>query len=212
MSDKPRQTPSPPPDELASKAFHFFLMVAVGALTVLVALLLRQNNQLKAQLEMKKRVEAATAAPGLAIGEFVEALEITPQGGTGERLAFGPGKPAILVLFVARECGYCEKTIPLWTSVLRDTRDSLARAKGPGIRIVGIIADPEEGQDLKPIAPEVPTYRVTDGAKTWLRRVNATPSAVLLSPEGRVEDLWIGEMSGKQADEMRSALLAAAAR
>ena len=145
-------------------------------------------------------------------GETVEPLELIQPDGTVRRTSFGDGEPATLVLFVSENCGYCEKAIPLWRGVLRDSQESLSHAKGPGIRIVGIVADAADDSVLKPIAPEIPTYRVKDGPKTWLIRVNATPSAVMLSPGGKVENFWIGETNAAQVEELRSAILAAAAR
>lgn len=179
---------------------------------MLVVLLLLQNRDLKAQLAWKKRVEQTTATQSLAIGESVEALPLVAVGGKPDAIEYGQGKPATLVLFVAEHCGYCEKAIPLWAQMLRDTRDSLASAKGPGVRVVGIVADVLDDGSLKPIAPEIPTFRVQDGHKTWLIRVNATPSAVLLSSTGKVENFWIGETSPAQIEELRTAILEAAAR
>ncbi|MBX3390747.1 MAG: hypothetical protein KF691_14965 [Phycisphaeraceae bacterium] len=200
------------PVDRASLTFQIFLLAAVCVLCVLVVLLVRQNRDLRAQLEWKQRVAETTATPALAIGETVEPLELIQPDGAVQRTSFGDGEPATLLLFVSENCGYCEKAIPLWRGALRDSHESLSHAKGQGIRIVGIVADPADDAPLKPIAPEIPTYRVKDGPKTWLIRVNATPSAVLLSPVGRVENFWIGETSAAQVEEMRTAILAAAAR
>ncbi|MBS0190009.1 MAG: hypothetical protein U0573_00640 [Phycisphaerales bacterium] len=211
MTDRTPKEPaaSGAPD---SRAFFWFLCLSVVVLCVLVVLLVRQNRSLRAQLEEKKRVEASTATSSLAIGEVVEPLELLGSDGRSEPLVFAPGRPATLVLFVARECGYCERTVPIWSRVLRDCRDTLSGAKGPGVRIAGIVADALEQGELAPIDPEIPTYRVKEGSRTWLARVNATPSAVLISPQGKVENMWIGEMSPAQAEEMRGAILTAAAR
>ncbi len=176
-----------------------------------VILLIRKNRDLQARLEWKQRVEATTAEPSLAIGESVAPLDVIGVGGAVTRTTFGEREPATIVFFVAEHCGFCEKAIPLWAAALRDSHDSLAAAKGPGVRIVGVVADALDDASLKAIAPEIPTFRVQDGHKTWLKRVNATPSAVLLSPTGKVENFWIGETNAGQVDEMRNAILAAAA-
>jgi hypothetical protein len=196
----------------ASQVFQIFLLVAVCVLSVLVILLLRQNRDLRTQIEFKKRVEQTSAAPSLAIGETVEPLDLIALGKGTSRTTFGEHEPATIVFFVSEQCGYCEKAIPLWTAALRDSQETLATAQGPGVRVVGIVADALDDASLKQIAPEIPTYRVQDGHKTWLIRVNATPSAVLLSPLGKVENFWIGETNAAQVEELRSAILAAAAR
>ncbi len=196
----------------ATRAFFVFLLIAVCGLSVLVVLLLRQNRDLRSQIEFKKRVEQTSAAPSLAIGETVESLELIAPDKSVTRTTFGENEPATVVFFVAEHCGYCEKAIPLWSAVLRDSRASLAAAKGPGVRFVGIVADALDDASLKQIDPEIPTFRVRDGHKTWLIRVNATPSAVLLSPLGKVENFWIGETNAAQMEELRNAILAAAAR
>ncbi len=196
----------------ATRAFFAFLLVAVCGLSVLVVLLLRQNRDLRNQIEFKRRVEQTSAAPSLAIGETVESLELIAPDKSVTRTTFGEREPATVVFFVSEHCGYCEKAIPLWSEVLRDSRASLAAAKGPGVRFVGIVADALDDASLTPIAPEIPTFRVQDGHKTWLIRVNATPSAVLLSPLGRVENFWIGETNSAQIEELRNAILDAAAR
>lgn len=217
----PVQTNDTPVDELpagatspdrSSQYFLAFLIVAVCGLSALVVLLLLQNRDLKNQLAWKKRVEQTTATQSLAIGENVEALSLISAGGVAGKIEYGADKPATLVLFVSEHCGFCEQAIPLWARMLRDTKDSLASAKGPGIRIVGIVADALDDASLKQIAAEIPTYRVQDGHTTWLRRVNATPSAVLLSSTGKVENFWIGETSPSQIEELRLAVLEAAAR
>ncbi|MBN8598417.1 MAG: thioredoxin family protein [Planctomycetes bacterium] len=197
--------------DLAGKLFTGFLLAAVCLLSVLVVLLVRQNRDLRAQLDWKKRVEATTATRALAIGESVEPLELIGIDSSVSQTAFGENQPATLVFFVSEHCGYCEKAIPLWTAALRETRETLASAKGSGVRIVGIVADALDDASLKQIAPEIPTFRVRDGHKTWLIRVNATPSAVLLSPMGKVENFWIGETNSAQVEELRTAILAAAA-
>jgi len=201
-----------PAADRSSQIFQAFLLVAVCGLCVLVVMLLRQNRDLRTQIEFKKRVEQTSAAPSLAIGETVNALELIAPDKSVARTTFGEREPATLVFFVAEHCGFCEKAIPLWAAALRDSRESLAAAKGPGIRIVGIVADALDDASLKQIAPEIPTFRVQDGHKTWLIRVNATPSAVLLSPLGKVENFWIGETNPAQVEELRNAILAAAAR
>lgn len=211
MSTADSTGPSARPD-LAGRLFTGFLLLAVCVLAVLVLLLVRQNRDLRAQIDWKKRVEETTAAPALAIGERVEPLELIAKDRSITRTTFGENEPATLVFFVAEHCGYCEKAVPLWTAALRETRESLASAKGPGVRVVGIVADALDEASLKPIAPEIPTFRVQDGHKTWLLRVNATPSAVLLSPAGKVENFWIGETNSAHMEELRSAVLAAAAR
>ncbi|MBX3379434.1 MAG: hypothetical protein KF805_05015 [Phycisphaeraceae bacterium] len=201
-----------PTEDGWARGFQAFLLLAVCVLCVLVVLLLRQNRELRSQIEFKKRVEQTSAAPSLAIGESVAPLELIAPDKSITRTTFGEHEPATLVFFVAEHCGYCEKAIPLWTAALRDSRESLAAAKGPGLRIVGIVADALDDASLKQIAPEIPTFRVQDGPRTWLLRVNATPSAVLLSPLGKVENFWIGETNAAQVDELRNAILAAAAR
>lgn len=199
-------------DDGWARGFQAFLLLAVCVLSVLVVLLLRQNRELRGQIEFKKRVEQTSASPSLAIGESVEPLELLSADGAVLRTSFGANEPATLVFFVSDRCGYCEKAVPLWTAALREARASLAGAKGPGVRIVGIVADAMDNASLKPIAPEIPTFRVRDGHKTWLMRVNATPSAVMLSPLGRVEDFWIGETNADQVEELQGAILSAAAR
>lgn len=211
-NDPPAPAEQLPRRDRAGQIFQVFLIVSVCVLCVLVVLLVRQNRQLRVQLDFKKRVEESTATQSLAIGETVEPLTVITPDGAEKQLKFGELEPATLVLFVAEHCGYCEKAIPLWSAALRDSKDSLAKAKGPGVRIVGIVADASEEAAPKPIAPEIPTFRVKNGPKTWLIRVNATPSAVLLSPAGKVEDFWIGETNASQVEELRSAILAAAAR
>jgi len=201
-----------PVTDRTSQLFQAFLLVAVCGLTVLVILLLRQNRDLRTQIEFKKRVEQTSAAPSLAIGETVDALELIGPDKKVTRTTFGEHEPATIVFFVAEHCGYCEKAIPLWTAALRDSHETLASAKGPGVRVVGIVADALDDASLKQIASEIPTFRVQDGHKTWLIRVNATPSAVLLSPMGKVENFWIGETNSAQAEELRTAILTAAAR
>jgi len=196
----------------ASQVFQIFLLVAVCVLSVLVILLLRQNRDLRTQIEFKKRVEQTSAAPRLAIGETVEPLDLIAAGKGITRTSFGEHEPATVVFFVSEHCSFCEQAIPLWTAALRDSKETLAAAKGPGVRVVGIVADALDDASLKQIAPEIPTFRVQDGHKTWLLRVNATPSAVLLSPLGKVENFWIGETNAAQVEELRTAILAAAAR
>lgn len=214
MTDHANEIPASiaPKADRASQAFLVFLLVAVCGLCVLVVLLLRQNRDLRSQIEFKKRVEQTSAAPSLAIGETVDALELIAADKSVRKTTFGEHEPATVVFFVAEHCGYCEKAIPLWASALRETRDTLVSAKGPGVRIVGVVADALDDASLKPIAPEIPTFRVQDGHKTWLIRVNATPSAVLLSPTGKVENFWIGETNAAQVEELRTAILTAAAR
>jgi len=208
----PERVAAPPPVDRASQIFQIFLLVAVCVLSVLVILLLRQNRELRTQIEFKKRVEQTSAAPSLAIGETVEPLDLIAAGKGITRTTFGEHEPATVVFFVSEQCGYCEKAIPLWTAALRDSQQTLAAAKGPGVRVVGIVADAFDDASLKQIAPEIPTFRVQDGHKTWLMRVNATPSAVLLTPQGKVENFWIGETNPAQVEELRTAILAAAAR
>lgn len=216
MTDHPNESHEPsnitPKPDRSTQIFVGFLLVAVCGLCVLVVLLLRQNRDLRTQIEFKKRVEQTSAAPSLAIGESVEPLDLIGAGGAVTRTTFGEHEPATVVFFVAEHCGYCEKAIPLWAGAVRETRDTLASAKGPGVRIVGVVADALDDASLKQITPEIPTFRVQDGHKTWLKRVNATPSAVLLSPTGKVENFWIGETNAAQVEELRTAILTAAAR
>jgi len=177
------------------------LVIAVCGLAALCVLLARQNRDLKARL-----AAAQTATPpALPPGTEVEPLTLVDAAGAERKLAF-PAARATLLLAVGTGCGYCVETAPIY-------RDAIAQIESGKVDVVWTLLDASEPAHLAHEAEllgGVGLVFARGARQTWLRRINITPSAILINRDGRVIRMWPGTLSETDARELRLALIDAA--
>ena len=124
-----------------------------------------------------------------------------PDGGATPRLP-PPAGPRRWFSLLQRVRRY-ERTVPIWSRVLRDCRDTLSGCKRPRVRIAGIVADALEQVSWRRSIREILTYRVKMKAGTWLRSENATLSAAYFS-QVRSRSCDRRDVAGRRRGDARS--------
>jgi len=114
------------------------------------------------------------------------------------------GSERTLLLFLSVHCQYCQQSVPFYRELVAAAAG--APGKAPTRRVLAVFsesaADVGEFEDRENFNVEaVSGFRFQDFA------VSGTPTAVLLSREGRVLQVWRGAPSKEMQDAMRAALL-----
>lgn len=149
--------------------------VVLGALAIR---LWRENRGLQRGLD-DARAELAMLPPGLPVGAIAPSFAVPNVHGetiTLEQLC-ARGRPVVLV-FVAPGCGPCEKLVPelgRWQTTVADTLT---------LAVVSSGSRAENMASVRDSAAEVLLQEDSEVMKAY--RVLATPSTVVVSPEGRV--------------------------
>lgn len=138
----------------------------------------------------RMRSLSGDAPTGLARGTMVPPLRLTSHTGTTADLFDAASHTPTIVYYFAGACRWCERN---W-----DNAVALERATRGRYRFIAVAA---KGEDVTPVASghalEFDLYPSIDGAQRRALGLTGTPQVVVLSPEGRVLDGWVGAFSGR---------------
>lgn len=174
----------------ASASVALLLGVATCSLLALVLHLRRERGRLREELTAARRI-AAAVPPGLAVGALAPTFSV--RGANGDRVTLDDlrsrGQPVALI-FCAQGCGPCSAMVPdlpRWQVALADTitiglvgvhtylrYEDAAAPTGASVQEV-YARDPELAAEADELNAVLAEYRLT-----------ATPSAVLVTPEGTI--------------------------
>src|SRR5262245_2317145 len=113
--------------------------VLTAALTLALALVVRENRRLREQLVSV--VEAKARAAGLERGSVLTPFTLRDASGRELQLDFAGGYLGTVLLFHASACGACANTRPFWRSAIEE-------AARPDVRVLCIQTDVVEGAPL----------------------------------------------------------------
>lgn len=176
----------------------WFMLIALAASN---ALLIRQNLQLRAELE-KTRPRA------LRIGETVPPFEGTDIEGRPILLNYTGEGPARMLLYFTPTCRFCKEQFPYWNEVLR-------HASGSTYEVVGLVSDREDKIKLTQYLREMSCgddspapLRVMLLPKEVSERyhLSATPATLLISNKGTVQKVWVGRWVSDELQDVSAAL------
>jgi thiol-disulfide isomerase/thioredoxin len=169
----------------------------VGMLVLSVAYNVYQNRVARYITEDANRV---LARHSLAVGDDAPPLTVQNISGGTTTISFGASstEPTI-VYFFAPDCVWCEANEPNIRRLASETRGKY--------RFVGV-SGTSSGLDeyLKTHQVDFPVYVLTRAAAKEFK-VLATPTTLVLSPEGRVLRNWRGAFRGPTRDDVEKFFL-----
>ena len=176
--------------------YAFALLTA--ALTLALALVVRENRRLREQLVSV--VEAKARAAGLEPGSVLAPFALRDASGKEVVLDFAGEFLGTVFLFHASSCGASANTRPLWKSAI----DAAAR---PDVRILCVQTDAVAGAhvDLEglPASLAVPLPPVG-----WLAALPAVPATLVVDERGTLTRAWYRELDADAGQDLAKAIAA----
>ncbi|MGH9471882.1 MAG: hypothetical protein ACRD13_09035 [Terriglobales bacterium] len=174
------------------KTLPLLLGVALAATLVIDLALYRQNGRLKARV-------ASGGSLRPPVGAMMPPLRGLDTAGKPLSVSFGVDKRQTILFVFAADCEVCSRTWPMWRSWLRriDRRAfrpifaSMGARIGAAVPTINGTAGYQEFAELDPSV--VASYNL-----------RLTPEVLILSPSGRLESAWLGEIEGRQLAEIQS--------
>ena len=169
-------------------------------LLLMCGLLLGYNVALQRRVTLltkENRDLVSSQAP--AIGSFIRRVQGHDLSNQEISIDFSSQPKQTLLLVFSPMCRFCAENWPNWQKLLQSA---------PGANVV--FADTSGEADLGylqkvGISPPVQVVRI--GTQTKLSyKLSTTPTTVLLGSGGRVEEAWVGVLSGDELDMARRKL------
>lgn len=159
------------------------LAVAAGV-AWLIWSLAAENRELKARIAELSRPDPAES---LVAGDPLP--DVALDGPEGPQSTADLAAEGAVLAFLTTRCPYCERTLPLWS-------DLQGRLEKSGIPFVAISLDPPAATRQYAALHDIewPMWTVTDPDEIPRLEVNSVPYTVVVSPEGRVSDVWLGAL------------------
>jgi hypothetical protein len=158
----------------------------VTILTVLLIFSAGLNVLLSRELQRAQR----TPSRAPATGTLVPALAGRTPEGHPLTISFDRQLPTVLYYFSA-ECGWCERN---WANV-----DAMRAETQERYRFIGIAATARVPAYMENTAIPLTIVTGLDATTRAAYRFSGTPHTVVVGPDGRVIDSWLGAWDGAQA-------------
>ncbi|MCO6438286.1 MAG: hypothetical protein J5J06_14420 [Phycisphaerae bacterium] len=173
---------------------HIALMLASGALAVLVFLLARENLHLKDVVTRLGQNRNLPPADVFRPGEQFAAPALLDASGQA-RVLPDDGRAKLLLVFNP-DCHACEEERPVWQQLLEDP--ALQSVDAYAVMLDANATPPPEWFELSGAE-----LLMSPGSNAGsLEKVPSTPSVLLLDGAGRVNAFWVGTITKDRRDEI----------
>ena len=173
------------------------LIVVIVAMGVEILYLLHQNQKLTAIIEDPKRYFATLTAD-----DIVPSFTATDIRGQEVSLRYSPTAPHSVLFWFAPTCSSCEDNIEFWNHIYTDYNSENVRCLGLCVGKTG-----EAGEYVAQHEIQFPVVCTDEAFIVERYRGNVLPQTVIVSPEGRIVEVWPGAL-GQSNKEKVIALLA----
>lgn len=172
--------------------FTLALIAIILLMGLEIIYLVRQNHQLRAQLERNGQPLAV-----LQRDDQLPPVHALSVQGDSLKLTYSPDDPHTLLFLFSPSCDACDKNIGFWNQLAEERQSDR-------LRIIafssGTLA--EAGDFLVQKTFAVPTLAVTDEAFLALYKGDVVPQTVLISPRGAVLQSWPGSLDTNRQMEI----------
>jgi hypothetical protein len=172
------------------------LALAILLLAVMDALLIRQNGELRSNLDHAHHAllppAGRHAPPLLGVGPTGEAVEV----------AYGADPRETYVFVYSDSCGVCSETWPAWQAVARAARPTDSRLVFARLASTASPLGLKIGDDL----PGVLSIAEVDPQTAFAYNMILTPEVIEVSPTGVIGRTWIGDLAGTQLASLKAAV------
>lgn len=169
------------------KTIWVFGILIVGLIIVNV-LLIRQNTQMRDELRkfQPKKLEK---------GEIFQDFVAKDLNADQVKINFSENSPKRFFLYFTPSCRYCKQQFPEW-------KELILQAKDKHIEIFGLVNEDENKEAIEKyltsfgcgMNSESPLQILFVSSEILQKyKLNLTPTTVLISPDGTVEQSWIGK-------------------
>jgi len=173
-----------------------------AALSVALALELRENRRLQAELVAMAAAKAR--ASGLEPGQALAPVTLRDAAGLDVYLDFTGESPGTVLLFHSSACDACAISSAHW-------RSAIGQAARPDVRVLCLQTDVANGAPLSleglPASLAVPLPPVS-----WLAAVPAVPATLVLDEGGTLLRAWYGELDAGIEQELARTIAGLGAR
>lgn len=207
MSQQVLPTPAPKVESKKARSkTHWLAFGLVVSLCLVNLLLIEQNITLRRQLGGRARTIDATAN-ALRGGENLAGFIGIDTSGQQYALEYKNDGRKHLLLFFSPHCPYCVQQAPLW-------RDMLNQIDSNRFSVIGVVGDKEDRRAVTTHVEELgysktktalPIVFLSDEALARYKLV-ATPTTLLISDAGKVENVWVGKWDDGKANDVAAAL------
>lgn len=179
------------------------LILSLIAVNLLLA---RQNFAMRRQLDERARA-VNPAAKSLKKGELVTSLIGSDLNGRSSQVDYGKDERKHLLMYFSPGCAYCVQQAHLW-------RDVLNKVDSSRFEVTGLVSNKEDQQAVFAHAEELgylktrtplPVLFVSNESLARYKLI-ATPTTMLISGDGSVEQVWVGKWDETRVNEVAAAL------
>ena len=154
--------------------------------------LIRQNNQLKAQLSQPPPALEVTA------GTQMPDLKGFDPDGKPVEVDYGKDPRKVLVLVFSPTCPFCEQNWPKWEQVISSLDHSVVRPVG--VDVTSTSQAPFLSQHQ---LTGLPVFEKVEPKVMMNYHFQLTPQTILLDPAGKVEKVWTGVMTDSAVADLK---------
>jgi len=186
---------------MSTNPSHRWLWVIITALAVSNALLIRQNLQMRREVErfQPRRLKA---------GDKVQPFKAAGIDGSSVEVNFEPGARKKVMLFFSPSCPYCGEQFAAW-------RELIGRIDANRFEVIGLV---NEREDREKVRQYLEKMGCAPGAQMPLRVAfipaavrndylfDSTPTTLILNGDGTVEQNLVGRWSEDEARVAGAAL------
>lgn len=177
------------------------LWLVLAAMAASNALLIRQNLQLRRELEKAQ-------PQGLRVGDKVPPFTSDGLDGETLRVGYEGAGPSTMFLYFTPSCVFCREQFAFW-------REALGRASGGGYEVVGLV---DRAEDKTRLVEYLREMGCAADSRTPLRvalvpeevrrdyHLSATPITLIVSNDGTVRKVWVGRWTEAEKSDAGSAL------
>jgi len=170
--------------------------VLTAALTITLALVVRENRRLREDLVALAGAKARAA--GLEPGKVLAPFTLRDAAGKEVHLDFAGEFLGTVLLFHASSCDACANSRAFW-------RSAIEQAARPDVRVLCIQTDVVDGAPLAleglPASLAVPLPPVG-----WLAAIPAVPATLVVDERGALTRAWYRELDADTAQELAGAI------
>lgn len=173
------------------KSNTFFLMALLMA-----SLSLNVFLGVKAQ-RLGSRLDEHESPEKIPVGAAAAPLRAVNVAGQPETINFGEaGKPTVVYIF-SPSCGWCDRNL--------ESIKALASLKSNSFRFLAVsLMDASLERYAKRHGLDIPLYKNPSPDNVRDLRLRSTPQTLVISPEGRVLQNWIGAYLGRTKKEVET--------
>jgi peroxiredoxin len=175
---------------------QWFLLASTILLGVEVMFLVRQNRELEAILALHTPVEQ------LKSGDTVEPIKVRSLDGGFLDISYDDPEQRYLFFVFSTTCPHCEATLVYWNSIV-------STIKAKNCTVIGISVD-DSSRTSRFISSNdirfyVGTVSPADRFNTKYK-IGGYPQTILVNGGASVENVWSGELSVQQVEEIISSI------